>query len=155
MSTNRKITNTDLENAARLARVWRQKKDELNLTQEKLAEEWAVSQSTISQYLNGRIALNTDAVLRFAKRLEVSPLQIAPDLLEHLIGTNDPMAWIDVETFTPSDGTMYYAIDKADGKQRIVKYYANNNRYVCIHTRTKIEPLAVVPALPDYKPKAR
>lgn len=52
------------------------------------------SQGTVWQYLNGRIALNASAVLKFAKLLQCSPWEISPsiaaqyDLTKELGGVN-------------------------------------------------------------------
>lgn len=145
--TNRTITYQDRKNAARLLKLWNRKKDELNLTQTKLADMWGLRQSAISQYLNGAIALNTDIVLKFAKALNVSPLQIDPTLLEHLLGTGTPMAWIAAEDFIPEPAQMYYAIDAATKDQHVVRW-TKDDEYVDIHTGAVITPSAVLPALP-------
>ena len=48
------------------------KKKELKLTQELAAELLGFeSQGTVSQYLNGKIPVNTDAALKFAALLKV------------------------------------------------------------------------------------
>lgn len=77
----RNITERDLANARRLKRIWDHRRQELELTQQKLADRWKIRQSTISQYLNGVIALNTDSILKFAEALGADPREIDPDLL--------------------------------------------------------------------------
>lgn len=64
----------------RLKKLWHAKKHELDLTQVKLARLLEMSQPTVSQYLNGVIPLNTDAVLQFAQVLQVDPAEIDPDI---------------------------------------------------------------------------
>lgn len=62
-----------------LRRIWDEKKGELKLTQEGVAHRlsWK-NQSAVSQYLNGSIPLNTEAVLKFAGVLQVAPSVIDP-----------------------------------------------------------------------------
>ena len=78
--TQRIITDADKDAAKRLRAIWESKKQELKLTQVTVAEEIGTSQSAISQYLNGTIALNTDAVIVFAKLLQCEPKDIRPVL---------------------------------------------------------------------------
>ena len=78
--TQRTITAADKDAARRLLAIWESKKQELKLTQVTVADEIGTSQSAISQYLNGTIALNTDAVIVFAKLLQCEPKDIRPVL---------------------------------------------------------------------------
>ena len=78
--TQRTITAADKDAAKRLLAIWESKKQELKLTQVTVADEIGTSQSAISQYLNGTIALNTDAVIVFAKLLQCEPKDICPVL---------------------------------------------------------------------------
>jgi hypothetical protein len=80
---NRTITPADKKAAENLRRIWAQKKDKLGLTQEEVGQDaFGSNQSLISQYLAGTIALNPVAVMKFAKVLECSPLDIRKDLEE-------------------------------------------------------------------------
>ncbi|MEG3135500.1 helix-turn-helix domain-containing protein [Rouxiella sp. T17] len=80
---NDKVTQNFPDNAARLHSIWNQKKVELRLTQEKAADALGFStQATVSQYLRGKIPLNTDAVLKFAVLLQVRPEEIDPGLTD-------------------------------------------------------------------------
>ncbi|MDQ9128763.1 helix-turn-helix domain-containing protein [Serratia fonticola] len=73
----------DQEAAERLRNIWDEKKVTLRLTQEKAADALGFeTQSSVSQYLNGRNPLNTDAILKFAALLGVKPEDIKPDLKE-------------------------------------------------------------------------
>lgn len=77
----RNITPQDLENAARLKAKWIVYKEATKSTQADLAELLGFAgQGVVTQYLNGSIALNTDAILRFARVLGVTPAEINPDL---------------------------------------------------------------------------
>lgn len=79
----RTFTTADLLAARKLRRLWEQEKDRLGLTQEKAAELLGFStQGTVSHYLNGRLALGAEAVLRFATLLQVSPEEIRPDMAQ-------------------------------------------------------------------------
>lgn len=53
-----------------------------SLNQEKVADlcGWA-GQSVVSQYLNGKIALNVSALLKFAKVLDFDPQEVSPRLI--------------------------------------------------------------------------
>ena len=76
----REITQQDIESAARLLAIWERKKKRLGLTQDEAAAQLGYdSQSTISQYLHAKIALNPPAILGFAQLLEVQPSEIDPE----------------------------------------------------------------------------
>ncbi|WP_051587476.1 helix-turn-helix transcriptional regulator [Pseudomonas sp. RL] len=76
----RTITLRDQENAQRLRAIWRRRMAEEQLTQAKLAKLLGLSPPTTCQYLSGKIALNTDAILKFALALKVPPSDIDPKL---------------------------------------------------------------------------
>jgi transcriptional regulator with XRE-family HTH domain len=75
------LTAEQIADAHRFKQIWVRKKTALNLTQEKVCEHmgWS-SQSSFSQYLNGKIALNLQAVVKLAKILQVLPEEISPVL---------------------------------------------------------------------------
>ena len=79
------LTPIQLMNTEQLKLIWNSKKKTLGLTQEKVAElcDWN-TQSAFNAYLLGRIPLNTDAVLRLAKVLQVHPTEIMPELSDIL-----------------------------------------------------------------------
>jgi transcriptional regulator with XRE-family HTH domain len=79
-TTKRVITVQDEANAARLRQVWKDKKRELQLTQQKAAEALGFTQPTFNQYLWAKIPLNVEAIFRFSALLKVSPAEIDPDL---------------------------------------------------------------------------
>lgn len=79
--SNRTITEHDKKNAARLSALWKAKKGALNLTQTSAAEKMGYeAQPLISMHLNAKVALNTDAILKWAQLLQVSPTDIDPSL---------------------------------------------------------------------------
>ena len=66
------ITETHRSRAARLRSIYQRKKDELGLTQEKLRDLAGFkNQSIISQYMNAKVALNTDAIIRGSSSFSV------------------------------------------------------------------------------------
>ncbi len=80
MPNNNTLNAVELESSKRLARIWHAKKKELGLSQERAAEIYGCSQANISQYLNAKIPLNTDAIFKFSKMLQVKPTEIRPDI---------------------------------------------------------------------------
>lgn len=79
--TNRTITDSDLANARRLLLLWSAKKAQLGLTQTTAAKKLGYkSQSMVSMQLKGEVALNTDAVLKWAQLLGANPGEINPEL---------------------------------------------------------------------------
>lgn len=77
------LDSKELEDSQRLRKIWDEKKVALRLTQEKAADALGFeTQSTVSQYLNGRNPLNTDAILKFASLLGVKPEEIRPELTD-------------------------------------------------------------------------
>lgn len=82
MSTSRReLTKEEKSWQKNLRDIWEKKKDKLGLTQEKLAAKigWK-TQAAVTSYLNGRIPLNTDAKIKFAKALEVHVSEIDPEI---------------------------------------------------------------------------
>lgn len=81
MKARRELTKEEQAWKSNLVRIWNAKKDALGLNQEKLADRigWN-SQGTVGQYLTGRIPLNTDAKIKFAKALGVDVSEIDPNL---------------------------------------------------------------------------
>lgn len=71
------------EEAARLKAAYKARKQvEPSLTQEQIAHTFNWSgQSAVSQYMNGRIPLNLQALLGFASVLAVNPSEISPRLV--------------------------------------------------------------------------
>jgi len=81
MTKKNVITEQDILVSRRLREIWDDKKEELGLSQEKAAGRMGFStQAAISQFLNGRIAVNKENVLKFAELLDVSPEEIDPSI---------------------------------------------------------------------------
>ena len=102
MKKTREVIATP-EASKNLKAAWNARKKELKLTQELAAELLGFeSQGTVSQYLNGKIPVNTDAALKFAALLKVKPEDIREDL-------KDLMNYVDHQilmmiTFQAKDG---------------------------------------------------
>ena len=80
MKKTREVIATP-EASKNLKAAWNARKKELKLTQELAAELLGFeSQGTVSQYLNGKIPVNTDAALKFAALLKVKPEDSREDL---------------------------------------------------------------------------
>jgi len=76
---NRDLNFDEIEDAKRLKEIWKNKKDQMHLSQVKAAHELGYnSQGAISQYLNGKVALNLAAVAKFANLLKVNVGDISP-----------------------------------------------------------------------------
>jgi predicted transcriptional regulator len=82
MPNNTPITAKEQDMTDRLYSVWLKKKAPLGLSQERAADMFGCTQANISQYLNGKIPLNTDAIFKFAKILQVAPEEINPNIGE-------------------------------------------------------------------------
>lgn len=74
----RKITKEEKQLAENLKRIWLARKGELGLNQEKVGATLGITQGAVGHYLNGRIALNINIIIKFAKLLKVEPKDIDP-----------------------------------------------------------------------------
>ena len=97
MGTRKKLSVEQAEAARRLRLLWRERK-EVGLTQQQAAERLGVTAATVSQYLHGVIPLGTDAMIRWATLLGVSPDEIRPDMKEAFDVLGPVMAQADGET---------------------------------------------------------
>lgn len=87
------LTEDQLADARRLKAAYeRAKAENSSITQEYLAEQcgWK-TQATVSQYINGKIPLNVDALVKFAKALDVRPSEISTSLAERIDDYYDAM----------------------------------------------------------------
>lgn len=69
---------TPQSDADRLRAIYARRKAELGFDQRRAGESMGISQTMVSQYLKGTKALGVDALLRWAKFLQVSPIEIQP-----------------------------------------------------------------------------
>ncbi len=85
MAKRRALTAEEVAAAVRLRAVWVRHKEATGMTQEGLALEcgWK-QQSAASQYLNGSIPLNFDALFKLSAVLKVPPAEIFPELAKSL-----------------------------------------------------------------------
>jgi len=65
------------------------------LTQESIGEAcgWSSAQSVVNQYMSGKIPLNIDALLKFAKVLDFAPADVSPRLaaeIDHIARAAEP-----------------------------------------------------------------
>lgn len=69
-----------LEDAARLRKIWEEQNPPIS--QQRFAADYfdSATQGTVWQYLNGRIPLNLEAAIKFAKGLKVKVSDISPSL---------------------------------------------------------------------------
>jgi transcriptional regulator with XRE-family HTH domain len=75
------LTPEQKEEAAKLKKVFEKKKDNLGLTQASLADRLGFStQSSVNQYMNGRIPLNVEVAVKFAQALECSIMDFSPSM---------------------------------------------------------------------------
>jgi len=85
------LTEEQLADAARLKAAYKRAKERNpQVTQEWLAEQcgWK-TQAAVSQYMNGKIPLNIDALVKFAQALEVRPAEISTTLAERIDDYNE------------------------------------------------------------------
>lgn len=106
----RELTGAERQAAANLLRLWNEKKDALGLTQEAAAFQLGFrTQGAVSHYLHARAALNTDAVLKFARLLGVRPAEIDSRVSDKFAGVAEPVA------FYGESGTEYELVTRVKG----------------------------------------
>lgn len=88
--TRRALTQEELEDAKRLKKLWNDRKEQLMLSQIKVAEQMGFSsQAAVSQYLNAKLPLNMAAVAKFAQVLRTNVEDISPRYAR-MVGTPIP-----------------------------------------------------------------
>jgi len=86
----REITDRDLIAAENLRRIWNEKKKISGLTLEKAGELLGISHSALSQYMNAKLPIGVDFLLRISELLGVEPKEIRPDFRWNLhFSSND------------------------------------------------------------------
>lgn len=111
------ITQRDIENAARLKEIWITRKIERGYTQEQIAKMLGMRQNAVSQYLNAKIALNADAIIRFARVLDCELGDIDPEYEDFSATVNVPI------------------IGSMGGPEGYVEYEKKSQRYVRVLKR--------------------
>lgn len=85
MGTRRDLTAAEKADAKRLRAAWESVKESLGLNQEQAAFQcgWK-TQGAFSQYVNGKVPLNLEALLKIAKVIKADPMKISPRLTRTL-----------------------------------------------------------------------
>ncbi|WP_131667416.1 LexA family protein [Psychrobacter pygoscelis] len=91
--TKRNITPEQKQDAARLKAIYESTKNEYKaqgkpLSQEIIAHHFNWTQGAVGHYLNGKIALNLDAAIKFAEFFDVPVADFSPSLARQLGGDN-------------------------------------------------------------------
>lgn len=76
----RTLTPQQLSAAKRLKGIFIERKNELSLTQQKVADIMGVTQGAVYQWLNGKTPIGYKALVGFAKVLQCEPETIFPEL---------------------------------------------------------------------------
>lgn len=87
----------------RLKELFNSRKSELGLTQEKLAHQLNMNQSSVSHYLNGVNPLNTSVAAAFAKILGVDVAAFSPRLAAEITAISNAVAAADRYFRPPSE----------------------------------------------------
>ena len=75
-------TADDFTASHNLKRLWLRITPTLHLSQNQLAKRWDCTQSAVSRYINGKLCLNPETVLKFAVVLDVPPETIDPRITQ-------------------------------------------------------------------------
>lgn len=129
----RQMTDQDKNASIRLKRIWDEKKKALGLTQEKAADALGFNtQGAVSQYLNGKVPLNTDTVIKFAKLLRVIPEDIKPELADLLCyvreTNNDSLNLVPEQPISPQEMAMLKLINQLPKSERTQLHEALEDR---------------------------
>ena len=73
------MNENDFQAAKRLKAIWDKKKTLLCINQEIAAKSLGITRSAFGQYLNGRIRIGTDFLLKVSRFLDVHPSEIRPE----------------------------------------------------------------------------
>lgn len=74
----RKLIDDDHEASRKLLQIWNAKKDSLDLTQETAGEKIGLTQGAVGHCLHGRMAMNEEICIKWAKLLHIDVEQFAP-----------------------------------------------------------------------------
>jgi len=79
---------TDIGNTQTIVKnlkaIWLNRSQELGISQKEAAAQLNWTEGALSQYLNGRTALKPESIIKLANFLEVSPIAIAPKMIDHI-----------------------------------------------------------------------
>lgn len=95
----RRLTAQEVEDQEKLRDLWESKRDDLRLTQREAAAQFGYkNQAAVSQYLNGKIPLNLETVIKFANLLKVRIEEISPRFANSIPTTDVPIIHVHLET---------------------------------------------------------
>lgn len=137
MGTRKKLSVEQAEAARRLLLLWKARKD-VRLTQQQAAERLGVTAATVSQYLHGVIPLGTDAMLRWAKLLDIEVTEIRPDMKATLDKLGSIMAQSDGEPIELSQDELEWVQmlrQLSPEEQRVMR------RVVAALAQSKVDPI--------------
>lgn len=101
MNKRKPLTDEQKADAQRLKAIYEERKAQakdrgIRLTQADVGEMcgWESGQSAVSQYINGNVALNLEALLKLSEALDFNPSEVSPTLAGalHSISRNDDLA---------------------------------------------------------------
>lgn len=99
--TRTPLSDLQLADAVRLREIYNKRVREskgrgdlppLNQTEVGERCEWKSPQSTVSQYINGKVALNLDALVKLSKALDFDPAEVSPTLASGITRITDQSA---------------------------------------------------------------
>lgn len=136
MILRRDLSQLEREDSTRLRKIWDEKKDSLSLSQQDVADAFGISnQTAISQYLNGKIPLNLEAAIKFAKVLEVNIREISPRHAQWVFGASDKVLGDALHNIFQENKKTFCFVVNDD----VVAPVATVGDIVCFDTTSKIE----------------
>ena len=136
MIARRDLSSLEQEDSARLRAIWDRKKDSLSLSQQDVADAFGISnQTAISQYLNGKIPLNLEAAIKFAKVLEVNIREISPRHAQWVFGASDKVLGDALHNIFQESKKSFCFVVKDD----VVAPLATVGDIVCFDATSRIE----------------
>lgn len=95
MGKRRTLNPEELAIAARAKSLWLEKKSREKISQDVAADALGFTASAFNQYINGKIAINTDALFSLATYLGVTPADLDPQWRERMY-SSEPSGVSDV-----------------------------------------------------------
>jgi phage repressor protein C with HTH and peptisase S24 domain len=122
--TRTPLNASQVEDAERLRAIYQRRVQESKargdkppLNQTEIGErcEWKSPQSMVSQYINGHVALNLDALVKLSKVLDFEPAEVSPVLASGIARVADPGSGVSSNTSAP--GTPFPAGGDAEATE--------------------------------------
>ncbi|PHN66469.1 transcriptional regulator [Pseudomonas sp. ICMP 8385] len=125
----RELTSVEKEECQALKAIYLAKKKQLGLSQEKMAEDFGMTQTGVSMYLNGKNSLNVMTAAKFSKLLQVPISSFSPRIaatVERLAKINVATEAVPVESNAEhlGDLSVWEDGDRLDEDDCEVPYYA-------------------------------